>query len=128
MQETLKDRAREWMTEFLGAGKSDRTKTRQPVPDTSRRVSDGGGRDRAACWNAAGFSTRVFEPLPPQKALVAVLSKIRMCISTRRVSRLFGRSVGHEFSPAMILGHGVEAERSLKAFATSAGRRIRMCC
>ena len=125
VQETLNEVLESEMTEFLGAGKSERTQTRQGYRfGYYRRGSDDkGGRDRTE--SSAGTQ----RPVPQhagvreryqrsEKALVAVLSEMYVQgVSTRRVSRLAEGLCGHEFSPATISAMVSKLDASLKAFA-----------
>ena len=106
VQETLNEVLESEMTEFLGAGKSERTKTRQGYRSGYYRrdltMKVGEIELRVPQERSGQFSTRVFERYQrSEKALVAVLSEMYVQgVSTRRVSRLAEDLCGHEFSPA----------------------------
>ena len=113
------------MTEFLGAGKSERTRTRTRQGyhsgyyrhDLTMKVGE--IELRVPQERRGPFSTREFEHYQrSEKALVAVLSEMYVQgVSTRRVSRLAEGLCGHEFSPATISAMVSKLDASLKAFA-----------
>ena len=123
VQETLNEVLESEMTEFLGAGKSERTQTRQGYRSGYYRrdltMKVGGIELRVPQERSGQFSTRVFERYQrSEKALVAVLSEMYVQgVSTRRVSRLAEDLCGHEFSPATISAMVSKLDASLKAFA-----------
>ncbi len=123
VQETLNEVLESEMTEFLGAGKSERTKTRQGYRSGYYRrdltMKVGEIELRVPQERSGQFSTRVFERYQrSEKALVAVLSEMYVQgVSTRRVSRLAEDLCGHEFSPATISAMVSKLDASLKAFA-----------
>ena len=92
VQETLNEVLESEMTEFLGAGKSERTKTRQGYRSGYYRrdltMKVGEIELRVPQERSGQFSTRVFECYQrSEKALVAVLSEMYVQeVSTRRVS------------------------------------------
>ena len=125
VRETLNEVLESGMTEFLGAGKSERTRTRTRQGyrsgyyrrDLTMKV---GEIELIVPQERSGqFSTRVFECYQrSEKALVAVLSeRCVQGVSTRRVSRLAEDLCGHEFSPARISAMVSKLDASLKAFA-----------
>ena len=123
VQETLNEVLESEMTEFLGAGKSERTQTRQGYRSGYYRrdltMKVGEIELRVPQERSGQFSTRVFERYQrSEKALVAVLSEMYVQgVSTRRVSRLAEGLCGHEFSPATISAMVSKLDASLKAFA-----------
>ena len=94
VQETLNEVLESEMTEFLGAGKSERTQTRQGYRSGYYRrgltMKVGEIELRVPQERSGQFSTRVFEHYQrSEKALVAELSEMYVQgVSTRRVSRL----------------------------------------
>ena len=123
VQETLNEVLEREMTEFPGAGKSERTQTRQGYRSGYYRraltMKVGEIELRVPQERSGLFSTRVFERYQrSEKALVAVLSEMYVQgVSTRRVSRLAEGLCGHEFSPATISAMVSQLDASLKAFA-----------
>ncbi len=123
VQETLNEVLESEMTEFLGAGKSERTRTRQGYRSGYYRrdltMKVGEIELRVPQERSGQFSTRVFERYQrSEKALVVVLSEMYVQgVSTRRVSRLAEGLCGHEFSPATISAMVSKLDASLKAFA-----------
>ena len=125
MQETLNEVLESEMTEFLGAGKSERTKTRQGYRSGYYRrdlmMKVGEIELRVPQERSGQFSTRgLFEQhyRRSEKALVVALSEMYVHgVSTRRVSRLAEGLCGHEFSPPTISSMVSKLDVSLKAFA-----------
>ena len=123
VQETLNEVLESEMTEFLGAGKSERTRTRQGYRSGYYRrdltMKVGEIELRVPQERSGQFSTWVFERYQrSEKALVAVLSEMYVQgVSTRRVGRLAEGLCGHEFSPATISAMVSKLDTSLKAFA-----------
>ncbi len=123
VQETLNEVLESEMTEFLGAGKSERTKTRQDYysgyyrRDLTMKVGE--IELRVPQERSGQFSMRVFEHYRrSEKALVVELSEMYVQgVSTRRVSRLAEDLCDHEFSPATISSMVSKLDVSLKAFA-----------
>ncbi len=124
VQETLNEVLESEMTEFLGAGKSERTQTRQGYRsgyyrrDLTMKVGEielGVPQERSG-----QFSTRVFESaISVRRRPWWWCCRRCMCrgVSTRRVSRVAEGLCGHEFSPATISAMVSKLDASLKAFA-----------
>ncbi len=134
VQETLNEVLESEMTEFLGAGKSERTQTRQGYRSGYYRrdltMKVGAIELRVPQERSGQFSTRVFERYQrSEKALVAVLSEMYVQgVSTRRVSRLAEGLCGPRVFAGDDLGHGVEAGRVPEGVCgTSAGGGVSVC-
>ena len=111
------------MTEFLGAGKSERTMGRRGYRSGYYRrgltMKVGDIELRVPQERSGEFSTRVFERYQrSEKALVATLSEMYVQgVSTRKVQRLAEGLCGHDFSPTTISTMVSKLDASLKAFA-----------
>ena len=123
VQRTLNEILEAEMTEFLGAGKSERTETRRGYRSgyytRGLTMKVGEIELQVPQERSGGFSTQVFERYRrSEKALVAVLSEMYVQgVSTRKVRRLAEDLCGHGFSPATISNMVSELDASLKAFA-----------
>ncbi len=134
VQETLNEVLESEMTEFLGAGKSERTQTRQGYRsgyyrrDLTMKVGEielGVPQERSG-----QFSTRVFERYQrSEKALVVVLSEMYVQGGLDASGEPSGGgSVRSRVFAGDDLGHGVEAGRVPEGVCgTSAGGGVSVC-
>ncbi len=134
VQETLNEVLESEMTEFLGAGKSERTKTRQGYRSGYYRrdltMKVGEIELRVPQERSGQFSTRVFERYQrSEKALVAVLSEMYVQGGLDASGEpTGGRSVRSRVFTGDDLGHGVEAGRVAEGVCgTSAGGGVSVC-
>ena len=134
VQETLNEVLESEMTEFLGAGKSERTQTRQGYRSGYYRrdltMKVGEIELRVPQERSGQFSTRVFERYQrSEKALVAVLSEMYVQGGLDASGEpTGGRSVRSRVFTGDDLGHGVEAGRVAEGVCgTSAGGGVSVC-
>ncbi len=134
VQETLNEVLESEMTEFLGAGKSERTQTRQGYRSGYYRrdltMKVGEIELRVPQERSGQFSTRVFERYQrSEKALVAVLSEMYVQGGLDASGEpTGGGSVRSRVFAGDDLGHGVEAGRVPEdVCGTSAGGGVSVC-
>ncbi len=135
VQETLNEVLESEMTEFLGAGKSERTQTRQGYRSGYYRrdltMKVGEIELRVPQERSGQFSTRVFERYQrSEKALVAGGAVGDVCAGGLDASGepTGGRSVRSRVFTGDDLGHGVEAGRVAEGVCgTSAGGGVSVC-
>ncbi len=134
VQETLNEVLESEMTEFLGAGKSERTQTRQGYRSGYYRrdltMKVGEIELRVPQERSGQFSTRVFERYQrSEKALVAVLSEMYVQGGLDASGEpTGGGSVRSRVFAGDDLGHGVEAGRVPEGVCgPSAGGGVSVC-
>ena len=114
------------MEELLGAGKSERTSSRQGHRSgyySRRLITRVGTLELRVPQDRAGrFSTEVFERYQrSEKALVAALVEMYVQgVSTRKVKAISEELCGHEFSASSVSALNVKLDEELERFARQA--------